>query len=85
MREVGKKRAGFNYSKYLSSDQNASGLELLPKPKFYLHQNPIFTRFCPEAKRHLVGEESQEAVRDDPKSDQTGVEGECEERRENSP
>lgn len=51
-------RAGFNYSKYLSTDPNWPGLEFLPEPKSYLHQNPLFARFCPEAKRDLVGEES---------------------------
>lgn len=33
MRDIGKMRAGFNYSKYLSADPNGPGLELLFEPK----------------------------------------------------
>jgi hypothetical protein len=59
-RNVGKRRAGLSYSKYLSSDQKGPGSELLSEPKSYPPES--YTRFCPDAKRDLVGEESQAAV-----------------------
>jgi hypothetical protein len=63
MKDVEKRRTRFTYSKYLSLDRNGSGLELLPAPKSYLTRILSFTRFCPEAKRHLIGRESQAAGR----------------------
>ena len=82
-RSVGKRRAGLSYSKYLSSDQKGPGSELLSEPKSYPHQNPI-----PDSVQRLsetwLEKRARQLCRDDPKSDQTGVEGEAKERREGS-